>query len=547
VNLHAFGPAAERWAASYDAARTTLVVEPDGAVAAYETAVRLRCAGDGFELMLFLPDRRAAIATVVAADALTEFRDYDKRRFALEALAREEYQVKGHHVKQLLAVNVPALTAMRDLVQLADRLLARSWTEWRRIVFAMGLVVSNVEIVDAPDPSVPAPERAEPDGSILVWAPHVPLQRLVIPAMALQEVHRRSVFVCDGGAIEGLNVETIALRDAAGLLARASVIVAADNDDPAPARALARMGIPLCVSSTSGAFEYVSGARVYRPWSRRSVLGAVYAALGSSAPRERARIGATFSTPEHRPALVREAPLVSVVVRSSDRPALCERALRSIAAQTYPHIETIAVDDGGRAINARMRAANGTYVALLDDGDVHFPEHIASLVDVLERTRADVAYADAVVAFGSDAGVTGYSIVDRDPVELGKMLGTNQLVAPMLRALLRKTALERVGWFSESIAVGEDYELCLRLLKESDFVHLDRITAMYVRGNDGKHLSKDHRIADAHRLIYAIHPVGDRPRILEARRQVMERLEREGNLGMREPPWRFTKRVPLPT
>jgi GT2 family glycosyltransferase len=248
---------------------------------------------------------------------------------------------------------------------------------------------------------------------------------------------------------------------------------------------------------------------------------------------------------------VSDAPLVSVVVRAHDHPALHERALRSVAAQTYPHVETIVVDGAQRVTNTGMRAAKGRYVSRLDDGDVYFPEHVASLVDALERTRADVAYADAAVAYvdasGSDAGVTGYGIVDRDPVELGKMLGANQLIVPMLRTLLRKEALERVGWFSESMPIGEDYELCLRLLKESDFVHVDRITAMYTRSTDGRRPSPSNaRLADAHRIIYAMHPVGERPRLLEMRNRALEELEHRGQSGARQPPWRFSKHVPLP-
>ena len=40
-------------------------------------------------------------------------------------------------------------------------------------------------------------------------------------------------------------------------------------------------------------------------------------------------------------------PLVSVIVRTKDRPALLKRALRSIAAQTYRSVEVVLVNDGG--------------------------------------------------------------------------------------------------------------------------------------------------------------------------------------------------------
>ena len=43
----------------------------------------------------------------------------------------------------------------------------------------------------------------------------------------------------------------------------------------------------------------------------------------------------------------KEKPLVSVIVRTKDRPKLLKRAIQSISAQTYRPIEVILVNDGG--------------------------------------------------------------------------------------------------------------------------------------------------------------------------------------------------------
>lgn len=43
----------------------------------------------------------------------------------------------------------------------------------------------------------------------------------------------------------------------------------------------------------------------------------------------------------------KENPLVSIIVRTKDRPKLLKRALQSIAAQTYRPIEVALVNDGG--------------------------------------------------------------------------------------------------------------------------------------------------------------------------------------------------------
>jgi cellulose synthase/poly-beta-1,6-N-acetylglucosamine synthase-like glycosyltransferase len=45
-------------------------------------------------------------------------------------------------------------------------------------------------------------------------------------------------------------------------------------------------------------------------------------------------------------------PLVSVIVRTKDRPHLLREALESIAAQSYSHIEIIVVNDGGENVGS---------------------------------------------------------------------------------------------------------------------------------------------------------------------------------------------------
>ena len=42
-----------------------------------------------------------------------------------------------------------------------------------------------------------------------------------------------------------------------------------------------------------------------------------------------------------------ELPLVSLIVRTKNRPAFLKEALQSICGQTYPKIEIIVVNDGG--------------------------------------------------------------------------------------------------------------------------------------------------------------------------------------------------------
>ena len=118
------------------------------------------------------------------------------------------------------------------------------------------------------------------------------------------------------------------------------------------------------------------------------------------------------------------SPLVSVIVRTRDRPALLAEALASLRAQTLRDFETIVVADGGerppaellapapgeggltlvhrapphgraRALNAGLDAARGRFVAYLDDDDLFLPDHLATLARFLAGSDAyRVAYTD---------------------------------------------------------------------------------------------------------------------------------------------------------
>jgi len=126
------------------------------------------------------------------------------------------------------------------------------------------------------------------------------------------------------------------------------------------------------------------------------------------------------------PARPSRRPLVTVVMPIHDRFALARRALESIYGQTHRPVEAIVVDDAssppfappsvadskgvevrvrridenvgpGAAREAGRRLASGEYIAYLDSDDAWHPEHLAGLVDALERhSDADMAWAPSI-------------------------------------------------------------------------------------------------------------------------------------------------------
>lgn len=165
-------------------------------------------------------------------------------------------------------------------------------------------------------------------------------------------------------------------------------------------------------------------------------LGAGLTPLFESALGRRRRLGVAVDGAD--------LPLVSVIVRSMDRPTLAQ-ALASVAAQTYPNIEAVVVnakggrhsplpDLGGRlatqlldtgvplergqAANAGLTAATGRYLLVLDDHNLLLPDHIAKLVASLRGGRTRAAFSGVRLVDGDGRDLRTYDGKDCGPAGL---------------------------------------------------------------------------------------------------------------------------------
>lgn len=196
-------------------------------------------------------------------------------------------------------------------------------------------------------------------------------------------------------------------------------------------------------------------------------------------------------------------PLVSVVVRSMDRPQLAD-ALDSIALQTYPNIEILVVNARGeghselppgsdrfpvrfishgvplsrsRAANCGLDNARGEFVAFLDDDDIYYPDHISVLAQALTgKGNVQLAYSGVRVEYYDDGCLarTGELSFPFDPAQLR---GRNYI--PNNAPLFARSLCEKGCRFDESLDVLEDWDFWLQISCHTAFLHLDRITACY--------------------------------------------------------------------
>jgi glycosyltransferase involved in cell wall biosynthesis len=203
----------------------------------------------------------------------------------------------------------------------------------------------------------------------------------------------------------------------------------------------------------------------------------------------------------------RDCPTVSIVVPTFNRLDLLKDALASIDLQTYGNYEVLVVNDGGEsaatvvkefnsrgnfiylehetnkgraaARNTGIRAAKGKYIAFLDDDDVYYPNHLAVLVERLEKSSERVAYTDTTKVVlrnvnGSwvtaEAKIIPHQEFRPDLLHVTNYIPTNSL-------MLERDCINRVGLFDESFEVLEDWELLIRLSRNYAFVAVPVVTS----------------------------------------------------------------------
>lgn len=198
-------------------------------------------------------------------------------------------------------------------------------------------------------------------------------------------------------------------------------------------------------------------------------------------------------------------PTVSVIIPAYNHARFLGEALESVLAQTYKDCEIVVVDDGstddtrtvatsyaprvryyfqphggeGNARNAGIRVTSGRYVAFLDADDTWAPEKLAK----------QVAYLDA----HPEVGVVFTSYLKTD--EAGKPLTVEPKRFPYTRsafetmliwpygsmnvAVVRRTCLDRVGGFDETLLFGTDWDIWLRVAQHYGMANLDQPLATY--------------------------------------------------------------------
>jgi glycosyltransferase involved in cell wall biosynthesis len=190
-------------------------------------------------------------------------------------------------------------------------------------------------------------------------------------------------------------------------------------------------------------------------------------------------------------------PLVSVVIPTYGHADYVVDAVESVFGQGYAPIEVIVVNDGSpddtearlaplvasgriryvRQANSGVAAARnhgaslarGAYLAFLDDDDLWPADSLAVRVATLEADSSVELVAGSHVPFHdippSPAGAAAPAM-EPSRFDWLSFFAGNLIVSPG-QVLLRRSAFERVGGFTARIWGADDWDLWLRILRDS--------------------------------------------------------------------------------
>jgi glycosyltransferase involved in cell wall biosynthesis len=202
--------------------------------------------------------------------------------------------------------------------------------------------------------------------------------------------------------------------------------------------------------------------------------------------------------------------MVSVLIPTFNRRRYLSGALSSALQQSYANLQVIVVNDGGEdvsdiirscrdrrvvfidrkqnrgkafSLNEALARAEGKYIAYLDDDDLYYPNHLETLVDVLEnQTDCQVAFSDLykvhcrVMPDGSRQVLSKVVEISRDFDRFFMLYFNHVLHVSLMHA---RDLLEKTGLYNEQLGALIDWDMTRRLAFFCDFYHVYDITGEF--------------------------------------------------------------------
>lgn len=220
--------------------------------------------------------------------------------------------------------------------------------------------------------------------------------------------------------------------------------------------------------------------------------------------------------------------LVSIIIRTCNRPSLLKEALLSVQKQTYKNLEVIIIEDGkptakevisefddleinyrytdsrvGRtkAANLGMSISRGEYLNFLDDDDLLLPSHVETMVEgFAEFPDADAVHARSLerkIKYTSMEPLRYYVASEvikyNRPLEKDELLFQNRF--PIQAVMIKRELYEKFGGMDEELDLLEDWDLWIKYSLQGRFYYIDKTTSVYhVPGDNKKSKQRDEEL-----------------------------------------------------
>jgi len=227
-------------------------------------------------------------------------------------------------------------------------------------------------------------------------------------------------------------------------------------------------------------------------------------------------------------------PRVTIIILSYNRADLIPYAIKSALSQTFTDFELLVLDDAStdntrevvesflkdprvRLItqpenigitatrNYGIGIAKGEYIAMLDSDDTWIDnsklKKQVELLDAHPEIGIVGTFSKKINFRGEEIGEITAKLAHASIRR--NMMFRNQLTQSSV--LIRKEALDKVGWYDESIPIWEDYELWLRIGMDYQFRNIPEFFTGYrVHEGNISNISKEKSLR-AYTIIYQLY------------------------------------------
>lgn len=202
-------------------------------------------------------------------------------------------------------------------------------------------------------------------------------------------------------------------------------------------------------------------------------------------------------------------PRVSVVITCYNYGQYLMESINSVLDQTYHDFEVIVINDGStdntselmdkfssndtvryicqqnqgqpKAKNRGIHESSGEFIAFLDADDIWLSTKLERQMRLFDDTDVGVVYSGISLIDSDGKGITGAEYFLRRGNILDYIFIDNFVC--FSSSVVRKLLLEEVGAFDESIPMGIDYDLWVRLAARCKFDFVDDRLVKYRTGH----------------------------------------------------------------